>query len=192
MRHIDLHRSFQKLLSWLTSELEHVDEANDILVAAQWAFFTEKAPLVLQAQIYLSSGRWELIGIAFIDFASCGKNRGSTASTFQEASSLFNDSLTFISSGINNLGDETMNVEGLGSYLSPQIQIFSPFPTFHRKPYLTRGWAEIILRQVNGGLLPKTACEKSLVGKYLAFKTLYTKVHDLVEVSTLALPIKPY
>jgi len=43
------------------------------------------------------------------------------------------------------MGEVTLKVDGVGSYLSNQILIFWPFLTVQLKPLLTTCWADIIL-----------------------------------------------
>lgn len=102
------------------------------------------------------------------------KNRASTIEDFQLAVDASISSLTLVSACKNNLGETAVYMEDVGNHLSPHTLILSPLPTLHLRPFLTRCWAAMTLRQVKEGLFPSEAFTKSLFGKYLALRTLYT------------------
>lgn len=127
-----------------------------------------------KAQICLSSGKRVLIGIPLITSASQGKNRLSTTSEFQQASSLLIALLlAYVSGCKNNLGEETLYVDGVGNQLSPHTCTLSPLSILHFNPNFTKSCAAQMLRQVNDELFPKGAYIQSHIGKYFALRTLY-------------------
>ena len=109
----------------------------------------------------------------FIVSTSWDKNRASTMEVFQLVVDVSISSLTLVFACENNLGEIVVYVEDVGSHLSPHTLIVSPLPTLHLRPFLTKCWAAMTLRQVKEGLFPSEAFTKSIFGKYLALRTLY-------------------
>lgn len=95
-------------------------------------------------------------------------------SAFQLVVSGLINSITLVSACRKCLRETTSYVDVVGSHLSPQTRIFSPFLTLHRVPSLTSFLADMILLHVYDGLFPRDAWTKSHFGKYFALRTRYT------------------
>ena len=77
-----------------------------------------------------------------------------------------------IGKGPRSLGGEiTLEVVGVGSYLSSKIWILRPFPTLYLVPFLITSKLLWMLLQAYGGLLPFFELSTSSKGKYLALNT---------------------
>jgi len=76
---------------------------------------------------------------------------------------------------MNNLGEETLYVDGVGSHLYSQIHTFCPLPILHLDPYFTNSCATQMLRHVKDGIFPKGASMNSHFGKYFSLRTQNTK-----------------